>query len=400
MQTSIDQTKWYDRIWASLIFFTRLPFWRLHQPQKECYQRVVEHWPLVGWLTGGAMAATLYFGSMALPYTVAVMLAIAVRLLLTGALHEDGLADFFDGFGGGGNDRQRILDIMKDSHIGTYGVLGLVLYLALLAGALLSLSPEMAALVILAADPYAKMVALSRSAAHGCVPMADRHRLGDGDLPALSGDVFPLSADVAQDSRLYGRLLRRHLPAGGTGRLSGSLSAISYSNPMKKLILITGGQRSGKSKEAEALALRLSANPVYLATAHIWDEEFRERVRRHQARRGPQWTNIEEETALSSHDLTGRVVVIDCVTLWLTNFFFANDADTDKSLELAKAEFDQFTAPDATYIFVTNEIGSGGVSDNAIQRKFTDLEGWMNQYIASKADEVILMVCGIPVKIK
>ena len=61
MQTSIDQTKWYDRIWASLIFFTRLPFWRLHQPQKECYQRVVEHWPLVGWLTGGAMAATLYF---------------------------------------------------------------------------------------------------------------------------------------------------------------------------------------------------------------------------------------------------------------------------------------------------------------------------------------------------
>ena len=159
MQTSIDQTKWYDRIWASLIFFTRLPFWRLHQPQKECYQRVVEHWPLVGWLTGGVMAATLYFGSMALPYTVAALLAIAVRLLLTGALHEDGLADFFDGFGGGGNDRQRILDIMKDSHIGTYGVLGLVLYLALLASALLSLSPEMAALVILAADPYAKMVA-------------------------------------------------------------------------------------------------------------------------------------------------------------------------------------------------------------------------------------------------
>ena len=159
MQTSIDQTKWYDRIWASLIFFTRLPFWRLHQPPKECYSRVVEHWPLAGWLTGGVMAATLYFGSMVLPYTVAVLLAIAARLLLTGALHEDGLADFFDGFGGGGNDRQRILDIMKDSHIGTYGVLGLILYLALLAGALLSLEPRTAALVILAADPYAKMVA-------------------------------------------------------------------------------------------------------------------------------------------------------------------------------------------------------------------------------------------------
>ena len=88
---------------------------------------------------------------------------------------------------------------------------------------------------------------------------------------------------------------------------------------MKKLILITGGQRSGKSKEAEALALRLSPNPVYVATAHIWDEEFKERVRRHQARRGPQWTNIEEEMALSRHDLTGRVIVIDCVTLWLTS---------------------------------------------------------------------------------
>lgn len=169
---------------------------------------------------------------------------------------------------------------------------------------------------------------------------------------------------------------------------------------MKRIILITGGQRSGKSKKAEELALSLSANPVYVATAHIWDDEFRERVRKHQTRRGPQWTNIEEEINLSRHDLSGRVVVIDCVTLWLTNFFFANHSDTDLSLELAKAEFDRFTAPDATYIFVTNEIGSGGVSDNAIQRKFTDLQGWMNQYIASKAHEVILMVSGIPVEVK
>ena len=169
---------------------------------------------------------------------------------------------------------------------------------------------------------------------------------------------------------------------------------------MKRIILITGGQRSGKSSKAEELALSLSENPVYMATAHVWDEEFRERVRRHQERRGPQWTNIEEEMALSKHDMMGRVVVIDCVTLWLTNFFFANDSNTDISLELAKAEFDAFTSKDATYIFVTNEIGSGGVSDNTIQRKFTDLQGWMNQYIAQKADEVILMVSGIAVNIK
>ena len=168
---------------------------------------------------------------------------------------------------------------------------------------------------------------------------------------------------------------------------------------MSRIILITGGQRSGKSKKAEELALSLSDSPVYVATAHIWDEEFRERVRRHQERRGPQWTNIEEEKFLSRHDLTGRVAVIDCVTLWLTNFFFENQ-NVDETLKTVKEDFERFTKNDATYIFVTNEIGSGGVSDNAVQRQFTDLEGWMNQYIASRADEVILMVSGIAVKIK
>ena len=170
---------------------------------------------------------------------------------------------------------------------------------------------------------------------------------------------------------------------------------------MSKIILITGGQRSGKSRYAEEMALSLAEDPVYVATAHVWDEEFRERVRRHQERRGPQWTNIEEEKFLSRNDLTGRVAVIDCVTLWLTNFFFENqNHDTQQVLDMVKAEFDRFTAQDATFIFVTNEIGSGGVSVDAVQRRFTDLQGWMNQYIASRADEVILMVSGIPVKIK
>ena len=169
---------------------------------------------------------------------------------------------------------------------------------------------------------------------------------------------------------------------------------------MKRIILITGGQRSGKSTKAEELALSLSTHPVYLATAHIWDDEFRERVKKHQERRGPEWTNIEEEIHLSHHDLTGRVVVIDCITLWLTNLFYQLDSKVDTTLESAKKEFDAFTQNDATYIFVTNEIGLGGVSTNQLQRKFTDLQGWMNQYIAQKADEVILMVSGIPVKVK
>lgn len=169
---------------------------------------------------------------------------------------------------------------------------------------------------------------------------------------------------------------------------------------MKRIILITGGARSGKSTHAEKLALSLSPNPVYLATARIWDEEFKLRVVRHQARRGPEWTNIEEEKELSRHSLQGRVVLIDCVTLWCTNFFFDLKSDTDQALVAAKEEFNRFTAQDATFIFVTNEIGMGGTSENEIQRKFTDMQGWMNQYIATHADEVILMVSGIPVRVK
>lgn len=169
---------------------------------------------------------------------------------------------------------------------------------------------------------------------------------------------------------------------------------------MKRIILLTGGQRSGKSSYAEKLALSLSPAPVYMATSRIWDEEFRQRVIKHQERRGPEWTNIEEEKELSRHQVTGRVVLIDCVTLWCTNFFFDLDADVDAALQAVKQEFDDFTRQDATFIFVTNEIGSGAVSENAIQRRFTDLQGWMNQYIAARADQVYLMVSGIPVLIK
>ena len=173
---------------------------------------------------------------------------------------------------------------------------------------------------------------------------------------------------------------------------------------MKRVILITGGERSGKSSYAESLALSLSSNPVYIATAHIWDEEFKERVRIHQKRRGPQWTNIEEETQLSKCNIEGRCAVIDCITLWLTNIIqplIKNETfDVNQALETAKREMDSFLNQDATFILVTNEIGSGGVSANPMQRRFTDLQGWVNQYVAQKADEVILMVSGIAVKIK
>ncbi|MBQ9357104.1 MAG: adenosylcobinamide-GDP ribazoletransferase [Prevotella sp.] len=150
--------RWWDNVWASFIFFTRLPLWRVHQPPRQCYRAVVEHWPLVGWLTGGVAGGVLYGSSLMMPYAVAVVMALVARTLLTGALHEDGLADFFDGFGGGGSDRQRVLAIMKDSHIGTYGVLGLVFYELLLFATLWSMPPLVAAMTIVAADPFAKMI--------------------------------------------------------------------------------------------------------------------------------------------------------------------------------------------------------------------------------------------------
>lgn len=170
--------------------------------------------------------------------------------------------------------------------------------------------------------------------------------------------------------------------------------------PQKHIVLVTGGQRSGKSGYAQKRALSLTTNPVYLATSRVWDEEFRQRVLRHQADRGPEWTNIEEEKYLSHHNLNGRVVVIDCVTLWGTNFFFDNDSNVELSLTELKEEFDRLAEQEAYLIFVTNEIGLGGVSPDPVQRKFTDLQGWLNQYIASRADEVVLMISGIPMKVK
>lgn len=174
---------------------------------------------------------------------------------------------------------------------------------------------------------------------------------------------------------------------------------------MKKTILITGGQRSGKSEFAERMALSLSPNPAYVATAHIWDEEFRLRVEKHKERRGEQWTNFEEERSLSALHIYNKVVLVDCLTLWATNFFFSSskaeeEPDIEATLREITREFDLLTGRDATFIFVTNEIGWGGVSANAVQRRFTDLLGKLNQYVAARADEVFLMVSGLPVKIK
>lgn len=145
---------------AAFVFFTRLPFWRLKafNVAPDYYKQVINYWAVVGWFTASAAAATLWLSAQVVPYSIAIIFAILSRLLITGALHEDGLADFFDGFGGG-ITKERILAIMKDSHIGTYGVLSLILYFLMYYLLLDTLSLHLACLVILAGDPLCKFIA-------------------------------------------------------------------------------------------------------------------------------------------------------------------------------------------------------------------------------------------------
>jgi adenosylcobinamide kinase/adenosylcobinamide-phosphate guanylyltransferase len=167
------------------------------------------------------------------------------------------------------------------------------------------------------------------------------------------------------------------------------------------LYLITGGARSGKSRYAQELALSLTPNPVYVATAKVWDADFEQRVRRHRQDRGPAWTSFEEQLQVSALPLEGRVAVVDCVTLWLTNFFMQHQQDVDACLQSLQHEIQLLLQKkNTTLIIVTNEIGMGVHAATETGRKFTDLQGWANQYIAGHAQKVILMVSGIPVPVK
>jgi adenosylcobinamide kinase/adenosylcobinamide-phosphate guanylyltransferase len=167
------------------------------------------------------------------------------------------------------------------------------------------------------------------------------------------------------------------------------------------IYLITGGERSGKSGYGQELALSLSKTPMYVATARKWDDDFQNRIDRHQSDRDENWVNIEKEKNLSEIDFSGKVALVDCVTLWLTNFFVDTKNDVELCLEQAKKEIELLIQQENTnIIIITNEIGMGVHASTHVGRKFTELQGWMNQYLAKKADKVVLMVSGIPVEIK
>lgn len=166
------------------------------------------------------------------------------------------------------------------------------------------------------------------------------------------------------------------------------------------LYYISGGQRSGKSRYAQELALQLSPSPVYLATSRAWDDDHRQRIARHVADRDARWTTLEEEKYPSRLPLAGRTVVLDCVTLWLTNFFTDTGYDVAKTLRQAQAEFDALRRLDCTLLVISNEIGMGLHAPTEAGRKFADLQGWLNQHIARQADRAIFMVSGLPLAVK
>lgn len=166
------------------------------------------------------------------------------------------------------------------------------------------------------------------------------------------------------------------------------------------IIYVTGGERSGKSSYAQKRALQLTEKPVYLATAQVKDDDFAERVTRHKSTRGDQWQLIEEPFSISEVKLKNKVVVLDCITLWLANIFFREGQDKEKSLNQAKKEWDNFIKQSMQCIVVSNELGMGVHGELRTTRHFVELQGWMNQYIAESADEAWFMVSGIPMRLK
>ena len=186
---------------------------------------------------------------------------------------------------------------------------------------------------------------------------------------------------------------------------------------MGKIILITGGCRSGKSAHAQHTAESLAGRHVYLATCPVSDEEMRARIARHQQqRRRHDWETVEEQVDLAgailrtgsgtgSENDTGTIVLVDCLTLWVNNLMYEADRrgehiEEDEVERLASQVLDVCKEHDPTVLFVTNEVGMGIVPDNALSRRYRDLVGRCNQVMAAGADEVRLVACGIPLILK
>ncbi|MBN9448996.1 MAG: bifunctional adenosylcobinamide kinase/adenosylcobinamide-phosphate guanylyltransferase [Bosea sp.] len=165
------------------------------------------------------------------------------------------------------------------------------------------------------------------------------------------------------------------------------------------LTLVLGGARSGKSRHAETLIEALPAPWIYIATAQAYDEEMRARIAEHRARRSPDWRTIDAPMALPEALRAvppGRPVLVDCLTLWLTNLILAERdiaiATGDLMLACREAQ--------GPIVLVSNEVGLGIVPENALARRFRDEAGRLHQRLASQAERVVFMVAGLPMQVK
>jgi adenosyl cobinamide kinase/adenosyl cobinamide phosphate guanylyltransferase len=166
----------------------------------------------------------------------------------------------------------------------------------------------------------------------------------------------------------------------------------------RELTLVLGGARSGKSRFAEGLATRHPAPWLYVATAEAGDAEMTARIAAHQARRGAGWTTLEAPRDLAAPLAAAgsAPVVVDCLTLWLSNLMLA-EADIDVEVARLETALDGARGP---VVLVANEVGSGIVPDNALARRFRDLQGQLNQRLAARAGRVVLLVAGLPLFVK
>jgi adenosylcobinamide kinase/adenosylcobinamide-phosphate guanylyltransferase len=173
------------------------------------------------------------------------------------------------------------------------------------------------------------------------------------------------------------------------------VAVISHSN----LTLVLGGARSGKSRYAESLVAACPSPWIYVATAEPLDDEMRERIAEHRARRGADWRSIEAPRDLAgalAENSGGGAVLVDCLTLWLSNLMLA-DADIAAESDRLDTVLSGIARP---VVLVSNEVGFGIVPDNALARRFRDAQGRLNQRIAARADRVVLMVAGLPLVVK
>ena len=163
---------------------------------------------------------------------------------------------------------------------------------------------------------------------------------------------------------------------------------------------VCGGERSGKTKYAMQIAEKLSSSPIYLATARIKDNDFKARVTKHITERGEHWQTINCEKYISSQIPSGKTIVIDCVTMWLANFFFDHGEDSNKAIKCIKEQLNALKKINNDLIFVSNELGMGIHPENKISRDFIVAQGTVNQFIAKMSTKAFLMVSGLPLTLK